>query len=298
VHLVAEGLAETAKKRLILEPTVMVILSRSDQSEIAEAIAQITQFQSMLPGNWFCVHLADIFDDERKILDDHVVDDERKILDGHRIRGLQHLDQWRELLQRTKTTTIQLELMRLVRLQLIYRYATSLKCPKIFVPDTADQLAKSTISVMALGRGVQIADMNSIVDRSHSAAIILRPMREISKKEVALVNRLEKSDRFVVLLDEKVSACKAIQPITDCFVEFLQREGFRSTITAVLATACKAKVVQRSSDERCRLCFVALSDEIMPVNLCSPCSTVIEDIDASSVRDAFLRCLSPFDSLC
>ncbi len=66
------------------------------------------------------------------------------------------------------------------------------------MPDTADRLARTLLSVMALGRGGQMADLSAFVDKTHHTVVILRPLRDICEKEVALVNRMEKCDRYTV----------------------------------------------------------------------------------------------------
>ncbi len=155
VHLVSEGLSQATKKRLTLEPVVIVVLTRTDRVAIEAARAQVDAFRAMLACPWHFVHLAAIFDTEQ---------DENRFAEEEgdkRVHGLQHvsppfpncivdlrvewvlqLERWRDFLKAMSSATARHELVRLVKTQVIVQSALALKCHKVlsWSPESSNEI--------------------------------------------------------------------------------------------------------------------------------------------------------------
>lgn len=157
------------------------------------------------------------------------------------------------------------ELLLTVRRSVMLGAAAVLGCDKILVGDTGTRLAVELMSSVASGVGGSLPHRVGFRDkRGAGGAEILRPMRELSSKEVSLYcvyNRLETWHG-----QEIQGVGDTIRNVTQEFLVGLQ-DGFPSTIPTVNKTGEKLTVsseVETESEEEhggCALCGSLLDTE-------------------------------------
>ncbi|MFH4979536.1 hypothetical protein AB6A40_006245 [Gnathostoma spinigerum] len=278
--MIVEGLKPSAHKKLTIDPTVMVLLSVRDRNEIECVVQKISEFRIVLPVRWFFIHYAAILSSS---LESSF---------GEEVVGLKELDNWNYLLESCQSETIRVELMRIVRTNLCVRVAEYLRIGKVMFPDSADYLAKCALSTLALGRGCSIASLTAVVQRLMTASII-RPLRDISEKEICIVNKFQNSDQFLIILPDfcasegRTKQSNNIQDLTADFITTLQLDGYCGTIPTVLGTASKLQSVT-TGKQKCELCFSSYDPENELDRFCYGCNRVVSEIRSSAVLEELL----------
>jgi cytoplasmic tRNA 2-thiolation protein 2 len=158
---------------------------------------------------------------------------------------------------------------------------------------SADRMSRSILDAIASGRGESIADLSAIVDKRHARVQLLRPMKDISDKEIGIFNRFEQLDHLAIIIDHpSVIDQRSIQSTTSAFIDELQSH-FPATISTILSTA--RKVVRKptttgapSMSSRCRLCFALIDDAIF----CICCERLFNEHipDRTLLPDMFVCC--------
>lgn len=253
------GIASDARKRLQLEPTVCVLITRIDVDGIEQSMSTVSRIQvdSELDCKWLVYHLGYVFSD------DNGVD-----------RGFDHIDSLRRLLVSIDDESSRIELIELLTTLTLIRIADELHIGKIVCSTSADRLSRHILNTIACGRGDTLSDVSAIVDKRHSRIQLLRPMKDISEKELAIVNRFEHWDQLTTIIDNPTLSTLSIQSITDAFVDDLQPH-FPATISTVLSTACKVahRIKSDIDTNRCRLCFSVCGNE----QFCNCCKLLLND---------------------
>ncbi|VDN39509.1 unnamed protein product [Gongylonema pulchrum] len=168
------------------------------------------------------------------------------------------------MLASCSSLTVQEELQRLCADLLYVRVARRLRIHKVMLPDSADTLANMTLAALALGRGAAVHCSTGTVNRGIGSVTVIRPLREISEKELALVNHFEKSDRFILneqksLLDN-VRCDPSVETVTRNFINGLISDGFTGSVPSILSTVSKLQSAAANS-RRCSLCLLMFAPE-------------------------------------
>ncbi|VDM24626.1 unnamed protein product [Toxocara canis] len=266
LSLISQGLRADAHKRLTLIPTViywydyanhmesisvMVLLTVTDEEAIAFVKRRVENFKDVVDARWIFVHISSIFGN---------FDDLDEL---NSIGNVESIAKWERVLNACLTESVRSEFVRLSRALICVRVARRLGVNKVMMSDSADNLAKCVIYSLAFARGSSISCLSGAVDKTYPHVSIIRPLREISNKEIALLNRFENSDRFIIHVDGSEN-CKhglSVQSATSEFVDNLQVEGFRATITTILSTATKLQSISRKKT-RCQFCSALFQSEL------------------------------------
>lgn len=158
--------------------------------------------------------------------------------------------------------TSKAELLNKLRQRLIFSSARKLGCTKIFVADDSTSLAVKILSNVSLGRGAQLSLDVSFVDNRYSDIILLRPMRDFSRHELATYLNIKNLE--TVASGNPADSMKlpqSIQSLTEKFVTDLESK-FSGTVSTVFRTGEKvcagASTKNRDADETCVLCDAPL----------------------------------------
>ncbi|BES98400.1 Cytoplasmic tRNA 2-thiolation protein 2 [Nesidiocoris tenuis] len=171
-----------------------------------------------------------------------------------------------ECLQNCKSRTSAIDLLKKVRHRLLYLLAKDLGCNKIFLPETNDDSAVNIISNIALGRGDQLPLDVGFMDDRRGDIVFLRPLCEISKKEVAFYNAFKKLDPIVLpSVIDKVRTGDSMQSLTENFITNIG-VTFPSTVHTIVATGTKLLVDRENFHGVCGLCEATISTNDDPLS--------------------------------
>lgn len=159
-----------------------------------------------------------------------------------------------------KSETSRLDLLLKLKNDIIFKVAEQLNCNKIFTAETGDHIASSILSNLALGRGKQLSSITGMTEKRKDI-VLIRPLRECSKKEIVFYNVFNKLNYFntnPILEKDKYSS---IQKLSELFITELQC-SFPSTVSTVVSTGNKLSVNLSDSDNNCILCQNTLDSEV------------------------------------
>lgn len=139
-----------------------------------------------------------------------------------------------------------------------------LNITKALVGDTVDRLAVQLITNTALGRGKHLPTELGYLDTRDPHFTVVRPLKEISLKEVIMFNELcdipvVQLDCTQVGTDQKTS----IYQMTKAFVDGVQKD-FPQTATTLCKTGdklCSTGIVKAKAvvgDKHCSFCSVSV----------------------------------------
>ncbi|KAL3989744.1 hypothetical protein ACH3XW_28880 [Acanthocheilonema viteae] len=282
LSLVSEGLRADAHKRLTLVPTVMVLLKEKDKAAIDSIRKEVELIKECIVAPWIYVHIAAVFES--------CISDPRTFSD---IYGINHIPQWTQLLTSCSSSSTKEEIEYLCTNMLCIRIAQKLGIHKVMLSMSADELASTTLSSLALARGPSVFHAVNVVDKRHSDVTLIRPLREISEKEIAIVNRFEGSDRYILNVRKnhlKIDDDQSIQSISRDFISDLVINGFTGTVTTILSIANKIQA-PATNRARCVLCAsVYNADE--GEKYCYSCTSVLDQVGDKILLEQLL------DSMC
>uniref|UniRef100_F6Q4L9 Cytoplasmic tRNA 2-thiolation protein 2 n=1 Tax=Ciona intestinalis TaxID=7719 RepID=F6Q4L9_CIOIN len=164
------------------------------------------------------------------------------------------------------TLTSKQETLYRLRCYLLSRKAKELGYDHVFMGETSTRLAINILSNFSLGRGVHLPQDTGFSDGLRFEGVgvkLLRPMREMSMKEIAVYNALNKVPTvFLPNLATSQSVTSSVQNLTENFILGLVA-GFPSTEMTVFRTSNKlhGKNDEKKSRGCCRLCFGAIDTE-------------------------------------
>lgn len=107
--------------------------------------------------------------------------------------GSEHSGNLDLLLESFKSSTAKLDVVEKLRLYLLHTIAVKLNCTKVLLGDSGSRLAVRVFTHTALARGSQIQDDSTFNDRRYSVPF-LRPMKDLTAKEVSLLNHYSRPD--------------------------------------------------------------------------------------------------------
>ncbi|VDN56875.1 unnamed protein product [Dracunculus medinensis] len=222
LSLINENLKADTHKKAHLIPTIMVLLTVTDSKSLNSVIDRINHFKKIIDCRWIFCHIASLF---RPI----TIFNE----DDCSVFGEDSVMKWKELLDSCSSESIRIEFLRMCRILLCIRVADCLGIDKVMLADSSDFVVNCTLSSLAFGRGPAVHNTANIVDKSFTGISIIRPLRDISNKEIALLNRFEKNDELLIILNNDVGK-NSLQSCTDDFVQDLCRQViFRSNFLSV-----------------------------------------------------------------
>ncbi|CAG9531963.1 unnamed protein product [Cercopithifilaria johnstoni] len=269
LSLVSQGLRADAHKRLTLVPTVMVLFKETDEAIIDNIRKEVELIKKCIAAPWICVHIAAVF--ESNISDSLTFSD---------IYGIDHLRQWTQLLTSCSSLSTKEEVEYLCSNMLCIRIARKLGINKVMLSMSADELASTTLSSLALARGPSVFHAVNVVDKRHGDVTLIRPLREISEKEIALLNRFEGSDQYILNVQRNRLKAddddQSLQSVSRDFISDLIINGFTGTVTTILSIANKIQAPAMNST-RCVLCASVYNAE-EEERYCFSCMSVLDQV--------------------
>ncbi|CAA98270.2 Cytoplasmic tRNA 2-thiolation protein 2 [Caenorhabditis elegans] len=261
LHQINDALKQITYKRLMVKPTVLVLVSLTEDTEIQMVIKRIQEIKKSVLENvrWVVAHLAcSMYDEDFKLKENEC-------------NGVEKISDYNQLIASCSVPTYRKELERVLKEKCLQKIACSMGILKCMVPDHADDLGRLAIDQLCLGRGGSISTLVTVTDKRPDFMLI-RPLCDISKKELAVYNYLCDIDKHCIHIAQQNNQQKSVQTLTDAFICTLENEKFYSTINTVLSTAAKIHNTSIGKDDsKCSFCNVEVADSV-----CSTCSAIRE----------------------
>ena len=313
VNMIKQGLElENHHRRLRFIPVILHVCESSifwpDRDKVSQSDSVSQELLNHLKTYNFEVYasrIETIFSDDEKNSNSITSDGSIPPVDG----GLAEKSV-SSLLSSLKDETNKEELIKRLRNRMIISVATKVNCDVIFLASSATKLATQLITDVAQGKGNQIHLETGFADDRLDRPI-LKPLRELTKKELTYYNVYHKIKPFTMsnlhtLQSVKVSIGKA----TEAFITSLERD-FPATVFSVCRISTKVRS-KRPQGDKCILCGTVSDNGIYEessamaaregewrtsmrektlapgITYCYTCSLIVKDSDNHQV-DELLR---------
>uniref|UniRef100_A0A8R1DFI8 Cytoplasmic tRNA 2-thiolation protein 2 n=1 Tax=Caenorhabditis japonica TaxID=281687 RepID=A0A8R1DFI8_CAEJA len=215
LNQIDDALKQITFKRLMIQPTILVLISVTDEALIRSCVARVQEIKKVLVESvrWIVCHVASCMYEKIPRLEDDTCN------------GVDKIPDYLNLLNSCSVPTYRTELERILREKCLRNISDFTQISKVMVPDDADDLGRLAIDQLCLGRGGSLSSLVSVVDRRSSTFTLIRPLRDVSKKEIAIVNFLTKIDNHCVQMVQN-QEIKSVQTLTDNFIRTLENEKF------------------------------------------------------------------------
>ncbi|CAI4221722.1 unnamed protein product [Auanema sp. JU1783] len=271
---VKESMEMSEYKKLMIKPTILVLVSATENAEIEKVEAKIRELRLILSDvPWFIVHVASALA-------------KQNFVRSEKCQGVQEINALDLLLKSCQTQTSRAEVKRILIEKTCIQVSKALGISKILVPENGDYLGRLALTQLCLGRGPAVSELTAVVDKRANKVWFVRPLRDINKKEIALVNHLKGYEQDVIVLqrDKPAVTERSIQSATTLLVDNLLAQGYKSTITTVLSTAGKLHML--TSAQYCSLC--TLSGVDIGSNFCKSCLDLKKELSEPQLLDPLL----------
>ena len=245
--------------------------SVDDRNNVKQHIEELSRLAGF---PYHSVSLADLFiqqDDETCIelnLQDLGISNEEQNISSEVSKRIERL---RELFDKVTTVTAKEDLLSHLYHNLLQKTAKDHGYDYIMIGDCSTNIAVRILADVAQGRGSQLPFNVSFKD-SRSEVLVLRPMREFTKKEIEFYNRFNNVTSFTIpSFTTKASSHGSVNRLTEELIIGLQA-GFPSTVNTVLKTGDKiSSNVDSKDNQHCALCLA-------PLDIHSGFSEILNDL--------------------
>lgn len=173
------------------------------------------------------------------------------------------------LFQNISNLTAKEDLLKQLRKQLLLLAAKELCCGKVFMAPTSTDLAVQILTDVSIGRGSHMHHDVTFCDVRDKDVKIMRPLLDLSSKEVAFYSVYHKLDNvFIPSLCTKTASDSSIHNLSKQFVMDLM-ENFPSTVSTVFRTGEKLGSTSSPNNSEEEENFCVLCQDRLQVNLAS-----------------------------
>jgi len=249
LHLVRDALSEGAHKRLKFSPAVVCI----DESgtlpiSLTQDYSHIKELAEEFGYPYHCLAL------ERGFVGNLESGENDTETSSARNR-------FRTCFESIASLTAQLDFLMAQRVSVIAAFAQEHNYGKVMFGDTATSLCMKILGNITLGRGGMIPLDVGVSDKRFAGVTIIRPMRELSSKEVTMFNRMHGiSVRQPINISTFKRSDSSLQKKTEELILGLQA-NFPHTVNTVFRTAdkvCTVDQVDTSTGSKCCFCHSLL----------------------------------------
>nr|XP_012218136.1 PREDICTED: cytoplasmic tRNA 2-thiolation protein 2 isoform X2 [Linepithema humile] len=233
LHLIRAGMSESAHKKLIFKIIVLyiddsVVMGRTNeerntlQHKIAEEIKDYG-------FNGYVVSLSQVLSKEDILsiipIDQQQINNEND-------------DQLYTILANLSDETSRTDLLSQLRRRLLLSAARKLNCNKVFIADSAMDIATKVLGDICLGRGAQLSVLANFCDTRCTDVKILKPLRDFTQQELLYYSKYHRIES--VKLRELIVTIPttSIQTLACNFTIELDSQ-FSGTVSTIFRTAEK-----------------------------------------------------------
>jgi len=164
----------------------------------------------------------------------------------------------RAILANLSDDTSRMDFLSQMHRRLLLLAARKLNCNKIFVADSAVDIATKVLGDVCLGRGAQLSTQANFCDARCADIKILKPMRDFTQQELVYYSEYHKINSVKSM--KSGTPATSIQALARNFTTELESQ-FSGTISTVCRTAEKISPrnnVQQNVEDNCALCDARL----------------------------------------
>ena len=261
LDLVIKGLGKAAVKKHRFQPGVVHIddegLCGQSVNERHSVKHHIEELARVSGFPYHSVSLADLFihQDNKTCLDTGLQELDISNEQENISKGVKRLQ---ELFENVSTVTAKEDLLTHLYRNLLQKIAKDHGYDYIMVGDCGSSIAVRILADVAQGRGSQLPFNVSFKD-GRSEVLVLRPMREFTKKEIQFYNCFNNVTSFTIpSFTSKASSHESVNRLTEELIIGLQA-CFPSTLNTVLRTGDKlSSSVDSADSQHCVLCLAPL----------------------------------------
>lgn len=253
LHLIKSGMSESAHKRLIFKTIVLYI---DDGAALGGTIDERNTLQRKIAKdikdsgfNGYGISLNQVLNKE-DALDIKPIDQD--INHGQEVR-------LHAILGNLPDNTSRIDLLNQLRRKLLISAARKLNCNKIFVADSAMDIATKVLGDVCVGRGAQLSTLANFCDARYDIKI-LKPLRNFTQQELVYYSEHYKI-KSVKLREFNVTIpATSIQALAHNFTAGLESQ-FSGTVSTIFRTAEKISPrinAQQNAEDNCVLCDARL----------------------------------------
>ncbi|KAL6256402.1 hypothetical protein P5V15_012515 [Pogonomyrmex californicus] len=253
LHLIKAGMNESTHKKLIFKTTVLYIhddiMTKKTHEERVLLECKIAKEVKDFGFNGYAVSISQVLNKE-DALDVRPIDQEI---------NNENDSQLQLILTNLLDDTSRMDLVDQLRRKLLLSAARILNCNKIFVADSAVDIATKVLGDICLGRGAQLSTQANFCDARCEDIKILKPMRDFTQQELIYYSEYHKIN-FVKLKEPNMSTITSIQALAHNFTMGLESQ-FSGTVSTVFRTADKISSkgdMQQNVEDNCVLCDTRL----------------------------------------
>lgn len=130
--------------------------------------------------------------------------------------------------------------------------------------------------------------MTAIVDPRFEDIQIVRPLRNISEKEIEIFHRLQETENLFLnqtSRDDEIFE-NGIQTLCSKYINSLQNGGFPSTIETILSISSKIDS-KNINDAKCQICLCKFILNNGERNCCMSCENVLNELNLDLKKKIF-----------
>ncbi|XP_050464312.1 cytoplasmic tRNA 2-thiolation protein 2-A [Cataglyphis hispanica] len=277
LHLIKSGMSESVHKKLIFKTIVLYI---DDGATMGRTIDERKILQYKIAKeiedsgfNGYVISLNQVLSKEDTL--------EVKPIDYQEVY-YEHKDHLRTILNNLPDNTSRIDLLHQLRRRLLVSTARTLGCNKVFVTDSAIDIATKVLGDICLGRGAQLSMLANFCD-ARCDIKILKPLRNFTQQELVYYSQ-HYEIKSIKLKESNVTAT-SIQALARNFTTGLESQ-FSGTVSTIFRTAEKISPrinAQQNIEDSCVLCDARLdttsSDQISAVRAIEISKLVSSNID-------------------
>ncbi|KYM96481.1 Cytoplasmic tRNA 2-thiolation protein 2 A [Cyphomyrmex costatus] len=249
LHLIKAGMSESAHKRLIFEIVILYVDDNMQKTNERDMLRHKIAEETKASGfNSYAVSMSQVLNEE-DTLDIKPMDQEINYENDNRLHAI---------LANLSDNTSRTDFLNQLRRRLLLSAARKLNCNKIFVADSAADIATKVLGDVCLGRGAQLSMQANFCDTRCVDIKILKPMRDFTQPELVYYSKYHKISP--VKSTQASITATSIQALACNFAMELESQ-FSGTISTVFRTADKISPrsnVQQSIEDNCVLCDARL----------------------------------------
>lgn len=254
LHLIKAGMSESAHKRLIFKSVVLYIDDTAGKtSEERDTLRRKIAEETTASGfNGYAVSMSQALN-EGDTLDVKPMDQEINRENDSRLRAI---------LANLSDDTSRTDFLGQLRRCLLLSAARKLNCNKIFVAESAVDIAAKVLGDVCLGRGAQLSTQASFCDARCADVKILKPMRDFAQQELIYYAEYHKINSVKPMhASGTPPSATSIQALSRDFTTALESQ-FSGTVSTVFRTADKISPrvdgPRRGMEDNCALCDARL----------------------------------------
>jgi len=280
LHLLQQGIESDHKKLLFVPVVVFVEEGAVWGREVEDRRTTVKNVKKVLSKFGFSVHVTLLEDYNRESINIYSDKDDINFSESIATELQLNFDNMKEASSKE-------ELLQQIRRSVLIRAAKGLGCQKVFTGENGTVLAIDLLAGVSSGAGVSLPyrvgfrDTRDCVrekegtpdmvnghkdSKTTSGVTILRPMRDVSSKEVALYCSFHNLDTWVgPTFGTGEDNLYSIKKLTEDFLVGLQ-DSFPATIPTIFKTGDKLSMASIDGQELCCLCSGPVDTAVMEHN--------------------------------